>query len=246
MPLNPCRNVMIDGRSLAGFLSNQYELEVSGVVITIMSNRIGALLIQEISRKLHIVPFDEYEFNAQSIATDGRAAVAANTKIFDCETGAEKPYKGIGGGSDSIIEFSPALWRRGGFGDVNASYRAKKLGGQVMSDEVLFHEMVHSVRQMIGKQNCSTYPDNFHTHEEVWSIMTTNIYSSAWGRPLRRDHSDFATMTPAEIGGFYQKFESMIGEMCRDMPRFTRAVSLLASISFNPFRDYYDPLKKKR
>jgi len=250
MALTPFPLVIIAGGSFGGFRSNRYELDVYCVFGTVKQNPIGELLIKEITRKLRIEPFllrDENgkprERNAGAGATNPFAAAVAGQQLYSCENGLPLKDKfgnlilgtGTGAGSDSIVYFTPAQWRQGGFAD----YQQWTVLAGPLQDEILFHELVHSIRQMVGVQNCSYYKDNFDTREEVWSIMTTNIYSSAWGRPLRRDHHEFPTMTPAEVSGFYQKFEDMIGSMCRDLPRFTRSISKIEYIPFNPFRDYY-------
>jgi hypothetical protein len=54
----------------------------------------------------------------------------------------DPPLTGIGGGSDSVLEFVAQDWEDAGSG---ASFKAV--------DEVLLHELVHSLRQMLGKED---------------------------------------------------------------------------------------------
>jgi hypothetical protein len=237
----PHPRVTIDGSSLGSPQSNQYEFEVNGVFKTMKLNRVGALLIQEITRNLRIQPYVGPGVNADATTTNPRAAEVAGRQMYGCRTAlpqtdaAGNPIRGTGGGSDVIIHFTPAQRLTSGIAD----HQKGTIPAAFRRDESLFHEMVHAVREMLGVRNCSIGAPGFNTKEEVWSIMTTNIYCSAWNRPLRRDHHGHATITAAEVSSYFQRFEVMIGHMCRDLPRFTRAVSQIDYIPFNPFREHY-------
>lgn len=241
MALTPHPRVTIDGSSLGSPQSNQYEFEVNGVFNTMQLNRVGAFLIQEFTRGLRIQPYTGTGLNATSSPTNRGAAEVAGRRTYRCDNAlprtdaAGNPIRGTGGGSDSIIAFTPSQWLTRGIAD----HRHQTVQVGARRDEILFHEMVHSIRQMAGTMNCSTGAAGFDTKEEVWGIMTTNIYSSAWNRPLRRDHHGFVVMTPEEVRTYFTRFEVMIGHLCRELPRFTRAVSQIDWIPFNPFRDHY-------
>lgn len=241
MAVNPIPGVTIDGSSLGQPQADQYEAEVSGSFSTIRLNRVGALLVQEFVRGLRIQPYTGTDLNATS-GPQNRTAAEVNGRLsYRCDTGMPRvdplgnQFRGSGGGSDSIISFTPNQWSTSGIAD--SQHQA--ILAAARRDEVLFHEMVHSVRQMVGVMNCSIAAAGFDTKEEMWSVMTTNIYCSAWNRPLRRDHSGHVTMTDEEVRTFYQRFEAMITFMCQDLPRFTRAVAAIDYIPFNPYRDYY-------
>ncbi|QDT54807.1 hypothetical protein Pan44_28450 [Caulifigura coniformis] len=135
-----------------------------------------------------------------------------------------------------MIHFSPQEF----LNNTQAHGQSSRIPVGLRRDEALFHEMVHSLRQMAGVMDCSAHPNGFDTKDEVWAILTTNIYCSAFRRPLRRNHEDFEVMTDEEVSGFYKKFESMIGRMCRELPVFTRNIARITYIKFNPFRDYYE------
>lgn len=241
MALTPHPRVTIDGSSLGSPQSNQYELEVNGTFNTMQLNRVGALLVNELNRNLRIQPYSGTGLNATSTPTNRGAAEVSGRRSYRCDNAlprtdaAGNPIQGTGGGSDSVIAFTPAQWLTSGIAD----RQKKTISAGWRRDEILFHEMVHSVRQMIGVMNCSTGAPGFDTKAEVWSIMTTNIYSSAWNRPLRRDHHGSTTMTADEVSSYFQRFEAMISFMCQDLPQFTRAVSRIDYIPFNPFREYY-------
>ena len=241
MAITPHPRVTIDGSSLGKPQADQYELDVNGVFSTIKLNRVGTLLTQEFIRGLKIQPYTGTDLNATSSPQNRGAAEVAGRRSYRCDNalprtdGAGNPILGTGGGSDSIIAFNPDQWLTSGVAD----HQHKTILTGARRDEILFHEMVHSIRQMVGTMNCSIAATGFDTKEEMWSVMTTNIYSSAWNRPLRRDHHGFVILTDEEVRTYYQRFEVMIGHMCRDLPRFTRAVSQIDFVSFNPFRDYY-------
>ena len=241
MALTPHPRVTIDGSSLGSPLFTQYESEVNGDFDTMRLNRVGQALIGALTRALRIQPYTGTDLNATSTPTNRGAAEVAGRRSYRCDNAlprtdpAGNPILGTGGGSDSIVAFNPSQWLTSGIAD----NRRITLPVGSRRDEILFHEMVHSIRQMAGTMNCSTGAAGFDTKEEVWSIMATNIYSSAWNRPLRRDHHGFVVMTADEVRTYYTRFEVMIGHFCRELPGFTRAVSLIAFIPFNPFRDYY-------
>lgn len=75
--------------------------------------------------------------NAGALPTDSRAAAAPGRPTED-----DPPLTGVGGGSDSVLEFVAQDWEDAGSG---ASFKAV--------DEVLLHELVHSLRQMQGQED---------------------------------------------------------------------------------------------
>lgn len=248
MSVTPQSNVTIDGSFLGSPASARFESEVSGTFNTVKLNRVGALLVLELKRKLRIQPEESLiqlgvspTIGPQTLVEDSVAAGVKGRQIYSCSNArpvlddARHPLLGDGQGSDATIFFSPAHYPTSGL----AYHQKRPIPAGWRRDELLFHEMVHAVRAMAAVRNCTIAAPGFDNKEEVWSIMTTNIYSSAWNRPLRRNHHGHMTMAAAEASAYFQQFEAMIGHMCRDLPRFTRAVSQIAYITFNPFRDYY-------
>ena len=246
MTLTPHAMITIDGSVLGAAPGKTYEQSVEGTLKTIRLNRVGQALVGNLSRKLKIRPWlpanPAAKPNAFASPTHHRKAIATNQGLYNCSdaspindpvTGAH--MKGQGGGSDSVIQFNPSNWMTQGVADA----RGKSIAAGKREDEILFHEMVHSLRQMIGQMNCSMAAPGYDTKEEVWSIMTTNIYCSAWNRPLRLDHHGFKTMTVDEARTYYANFTVMIGHMCRDLPMFTKTVASIDYIQFNPFRQFY-------
>jgi hypothetical protein len=75
--------------------------------------------------------------------------------------------RGTGAGSDVEIEFSPDDW------PANGQYGSKP-------DEVLFHELIHSLRMLNGAFNPIPMPKiGFENEEELMAITCQNIYMSA-------------------------------------------------------------------
>lgn len=103
----------------------------------------------------------------------------------------EKDALGHGGGTNTIVRFSPNMWDT-----ENSAFK----GIGTKKDEILFHEMCHGMRQMAGTMSCAPTPDQpgYDTLEEFIAIVLSNILRSELGRPkLRKDHAGFAEL-PAE------------------------------------------------
>ena len=75
--------------------------------------------------------------NAGALPVDGPRATAPGRP-----TESDPPLVGIGGGSNSILEFVAQDWEAAGS---SASFKA--------GDEVLLHELVHSLRQNLGQED---------------------------------------------------------------------------------------------
>jgi hypothetical protein len=109
----------------------------------------------------------------------------------------QRDMKGDGGGSDTIVKFTPAMWVTP---DVTAAFGAASAAGPgVKKDEILLHEMVHGMRQMAGTSRCAATPDNpgLDTVEEFMAIVISNMYRSEMGlTDLRADHRGFVALSP--------------------------------------------------
>ena len=110
-----------------------------------------------------------------------------------------RPQTGTGIGSDTVINFTPSMWTSpqtgAAFGATNS------VGPGVLPDEILFHEMVHGMRQMAGTSQCAATPDRpgMDTLEEFMAIVISNVYRSEKNRPgLRADHAGFLPLPPAQ------------------------------------------------
>jgi hypothetical protein len=93
-------------------------------------------IIPSAKRAIAVGAAKEYG-NAGALPTDSLRAAAPGRPTED-----DPPLAGIGGGSDSVLEFVAQDWEAAGSG---ASFKAV--------DEVLLHELVHSLRQMLGQED---------------------------------------------------------------------------------------------
>jgi len=110
-----------------------------------------------------------------------------------------KAQTGTGIGSDTIINFTPGMWTSPQTS--TAFGAASGTGPGVLPDEILFHEMVHGMRQMAGTAQCAATPDRpgMDTLEEFMAIVISNVYRSEANRPgLRADHAGFLPLPPAQ------------------------------------------------
>jgi hypothetical protein len=232
---------VIDGSSLTAPESEHYEYDVNGVVMTMKLSLVGDALLNSLTRDVWIVPHYESGQNAAAVPIDRLASEVAGQQSHSCLTGqpkadaSGKPVIGTGSGSESRIHFTPGEF----LSNSTAGGQSSKIEIAMRRDEVLFHEMVHSLRQTFGVMDCTAHADGYDTRDEVWAVMTTNVYCSAFRRPLRKNHQGFDLLTDSEAKGFYKKYESMIERMCRELPYFTRTVGQIDYIRFNPFREYY-------
>ncbi|MEQ1593526.1 MAG: hypothetical protein ABL985_00345 [Casimicrobium sp.] len=248
------RDGLIDpfGKSPPTRVDKEYERKVLGTLDTIYCSQVGRLLLQSLNNTLDIYPYsiqDARESGSQNATTTPKnwdAAGERGTPLYDngmplrLASGDVRRYA-TGGGIGSEIHFFPDDWatstvpsNRGLF--ASAGYRR---------DEVLFHEMAHALMFMAGCDNGSMPPVGFDTKREFWAVMATNIYSSAWNRPLRKNHQSGSPISQTDADALYLKYGSMVDWMCRDIPHFTRAVAQLEWIPFNPFRDSYKRQKAK-
>jgi len=169
--------------------------------------------ITAVGKKVTIVPSktralggaDKLMGNAAAVPDDYQAATAPGklTEIYKRD-----PRLGVGGGSDSTIDFTPQDWD-----DVESTPVSFKA-----VDEVLLHELVHALRQNLGQEDNATLPPPradmglggitqldvtssngwppptsmtqvYGNLEEFAAILITNIYRSENQRiGLVRDH----------------------------------------------------------
>ena len=147
---------------------------------------------------------------------------------------------GTGRGSDSAIHYSDDMWLASG-----CCSAAPGGGAGAQPDEVLFHEMLHSLREMQGKLNAvptiGTARD-YENEEEFFAVVLTNIYMSSKGSmQLRASHQGFAPL-PAALStsaGFLSDFHNrriLRDQSTQEPGLFTRLQNVAAP--FNPIREY--------
>jgi hypothetical protein len=152
--------------------------------------------------------------------------------------------------ADGRIEIDPFTWMP----VTRACTVPSQLNGTsgTRADEVLMHEMVHSVRTLNGRNlkggatalNVGKY-QNYGDTEEFIAILITNISISEQGiKNLRRDHNG-AGMLPVEwstSAGFLSDATNRkwVEHFYWNEPMaMTIATTLPASVQFNPFRQVY-------
>ena len=238
MPIQPHPRITIDGSSL-NKKGPDYEYDVSGVLMTMKLSLVGIALIDSLQRNLWIFPHPDPGQNARATPTNRLDAQVAGLRSHSCTDMTPKsdengnPLYGTGKGSDSVIRFTPREFLN------NSTSQGKAIPVGVRRDEALFHEMVHSLRQMTGVMDCTPYPHDYDTKDDFFVILVTNIYSSAFHRPLRKNHVDSSVLTDKDVQSFYGKFESMIARLCGELPVLTRNIAQIPYIKFNPIRQYY-------
>jgi hypothetical protein len=103
------------------------------------------------------------------------------------------PRVGTGAGTNSVIEYHPATWRQ----FMKNTHRVDPGAGP---GELLFHEMIHSMRQMNGRFISNTVAPNLRMDdfEEFCAVLAANLYRQERGfKPLRDSHHGFsAVATP--------------------------------------------------
>lgn len=249
-----CRNIKIDGDEFtSGFLglhwfpsagssANQqhYTNDVNAALKRLMQTFAGWAAINEVYYlSPHIMTIRPYHpsatlgtFNATATATDLSAATMTGTVALDGRgnlPAAGKPHViGTGLGSDTIINFSPSIFAMAG----------SPTGPGASSDEILLHEMVHGLRQMMGRSVRETVGGNpgMHNYEEFVAIVVANIYRSEIGQPqLRSDHQGFTPLTGPTTSSatFKSTFSLYLGYMDIEMPRLCQNLRQ-AKGSFNP------------
>ncbi len=142
-------------------------------------------------------------FNATAGPKNWETATPKGKSVLQCGgPNQNQPIAGLngkGGGSDTIVSFTPAMWVKsdvkGAFGAANAA------GPGIKKDEILLHEIVHGMRQMVGVMQCAATPDHpgLDTVEEFMAIVISNVYRSELKLSgLRADHRGFKNL-PAEL-----------------------------------------------
>ena len=216
-----------------------YEQRVVGHLGTISRSRTGAALIRAIAKPITIRPLKKpREVNAfarpdsclDSIELFADAAVCGSTDILDMGTGM---------GSPSTVFYTPGTWTPG---DrlMNKKYSPDAPGAR--PDEVLFHELVHAVRQGHGERDRTPMKDDFDRVDEFHAIMICNMYCSERARPLRRNHHGNKTMDTkfsSDAFVFYAWYSELVSKFVSDLPDLSRELKAVRC-PFNPIREHFD------
>jgi hypothetical protein len=143
---------------------------------------------------------------------------------------------GTGGGTDVDLHFSPELFAAG-------------TGPSSQPDEVLFHEMLHALREMQGEfDQVPTGPQDklYDNVEEFLAILMTNIYVSEKSPTLavlRKDHHGTQVLPAAEStsdGFLLNNLENLfwIRTLYPQEMGYFLAVASNVMATFNPLKEY--------
>lgn len=254
--------------------SDGYERSVVRILDDINRRAAGNILLDEIRRALHantrqidIRPFD----SSNNAASGGnRVQMTPNGEIVRDERGNPRlhagddpatpsveqrgePVRGTGAGISPMVlfdprTFSPHLSATSGFA----------------ADEVLFHELNHSKRQVQARNRRLPIGANYDNTEEFAAIVVTNIYSSEGGATwLRGSHrmsrpglitapGTFLDHDASQIFGgmgvtpqqptqgqrFAQQFRRELNELARNDAQFCRRLAGVRA-HFNPIREHF-------
>jgi len=111
-------------------------------------------------------------------------------------------------------------------------------------DEVLFHEMVHSTREMLGLFDPLPLGFLFDAEEEFFAILLANIYASETGRPidLRQNHHGFVHLLEDTDTKFIPNpsdpFYRLIAKLVTQQPVMALEIGKI-NCPFNPIRRYF-------
>jgi hypothetical protein len=241
-----------------------YEAAVGEQLALIQKSQVGLIILslfQNIGHKLTVVPYtdlDSYHQNDRCNSfprpDDIRASHPNGQTWFNNPEGEDQrasrfeqsAAKGTGGGSDVKLHFTPGMW-----GDKDPKKRAPcDNGGRygARADDVLVHELVHTLRKLEGNENAIPTEDKLRGYdddEEFLAIVTTNVYISATKRndQLRADHHGFkALAAPLNTSqGFLADPDNltMLVKYYIDEADLYQMVALVteAEAKFNPFRE---------
>ena len=145
------------------------------------------------------------------------------------------------GGSDSVIMFSANMWGRNGkpgtSGISSPGFEA---------DEVLFHELVHSLRHMAGVSAAANkLGDGYQNEEEFIAVILSNIYLAEKGRKSLRGGHDGATMQQPENFLKNERYKQLLLKFKGEQRAFFDELSNIPKEKawWNPLRELRDPPK---
>jgi hypothetical protein len=235
-------------------MKSGYEFRIKRELRMISARRTGNAILNEIrassGRTVSIQPYlanDDDDYNADVEDRDDAGATAKGMPILDKYD--RTIGSGSGEGSDVDLNFSPEIWgvysesplQRGRY-----ATPAKPTGPASQPDEVLFHELVHSGRDLRGVSYTLAVTQHYGNEEEFLAVVITNIYLAEKGQVNLRD-SHMGHQVLAHPEKFLDNVQNVNPSPRRLLERF-RGIQpclfeSLASINveiawFNPVQDY--------
>jgi hypothetical protein len=139
--------------------------------------------------------------------------------------------------ANSLVNFTP--------GWLDKSNRAPP---GMRSDEVLLHELVHSLRHLTGLSSIQPMGDGFDSVEEFMAILVSNIFASEVDRPLRGGHHAVLalqgraftlpldpTLHDPRVFLSHSNFRQLVEQFVREHLILSFILAMMADIQFNPF-----------
>jgi hypothetical protein len=223
----------------------RHQKQVNSLLKDIVSRQSGRALLDETNLTAHtitILPIDfvsssskwvKYHNNA--IASTDSAVKAMHPGLYAGTRGKAKTNAvGTGEGTDSEIYFTAGRLRPGGPG--------------FNSDEILFHELVHSVRQTQGASASGFKMGNdYDNAEEFAAVVTTNVYMSEKKQTkMRANHGRGELHQPEKFLDSPQVpapgARGLLSLYRQRLPRLFNALAAIdqKTAAFNPFRQLAD------
>jgi hypothetical protein len=216
---------------------DEYFVEIKKLLADMDGKRSGTALLEEIAdipdKNLVVSP------NRDSIFRTGAGVGLLRKSALSRRAG------GYGTGANSEIRFTPSQFRDFIWMLVPAS----------SPDEVLYHEMIHSSRQMRGLVDPIPVDQGYGNQEEYLAVVLTNIYLSEKDpsrRVFRGDHSlKLALLVGMEATWFLRNPQhvsmsprTLMENFRWSQPKFYRALANLdPSPRFNWVGEYYREAK---
>lgn len=240
-----------------------YQDAVETRLIRLRTSQTGRIVIAALTRDVLIVPRTTMDGDAETRAVGGlapgfRDTDAPMSSAFNASDGtlrgahihpaARSPgvrgtvleimLTGTGSGTNTVIEFTPGF---------HAPYspHARNTMWMGRSDELLLHELVHSVIAGRGVNDPSPLgagESRWHNRGEFDAILVTNIYRSETNPAAQLRDSHNATFEAiADPAGFTVANRALIDGFVRRMPGFARQLAGVTTARFNPLRDVLTP-----
>lgn len=162
---------------------DKHIADVDGVLAQFLGMRTGRALKKSNFRRQHELSIYPY-FNFALYNIPPFRSLGLNSTAHGAS---DAP--GIGG-ADSIVMFSPYMWGQDG---KPGSFGYRGPGSE--ADEVLFHELIHGLRLMVGIDVRKNAVENYDNEEEFIAVVLTNIYLAEMRQQdLRGSHDAFPRM----------------------------------------------------
>lgn len=235
-----------------------YQKAVQQQLRLVDGNAVGRLVIGALAKKTIIVPDQNTEaYNATATPVgEHYCGDHLPAPTLDSTSAAQRPgfageltfsgqshsYRSVGGGSRSVIQFTPGKFIAG------SALNPKGLRFY-KADEVLLHELVHSVRHTLGLLDLrpvATWLSDFKDKEEFLAVLIANMYRSAGGAKqadLRWEYETGPIAPGTEMkdmswrrldsSSFAMRYDSLICVLISEMPVLFAALARIAC-EFNP------------